>query len=89
MTPRFKASVLCAMLLMPGALCLRAQNDSQKADAPKAGQSGSAVGNDKNKEPFPQVPRITAEEVQRLAKDKGNVVLVDTDDSECLRIRAH
>lgn len=32
--------------------------------------------------PFPQVPRITAEEVERQIKDKGKVVLVDTDDSE-------
>jgi rhodanese-related sulfurtransferase len=34
----------------------------------------------KEADPFPQVPRITAEEVQRLAKDGGKVVLVGTDD---------
>jgi rhodanese-related sulfurtransferase len=34
----------------------------------------------KEVDPFPQVPRITADEVQRLAKVSGKVVLVDTDD---------
>ena len=34
----------------------------------------------KEAEPFPLVPRIAAEEVQRLVKDSGKMVLVDTDD---------
>ena len=51
-------------------------NSPQQAASKKAGQDTSA----KQAEPFPQVPRITAEEVQRLLKEKGSVVLVDTDD---------
>ena len=64
------------LMLMPGAVSTRAQASS----AAKADQHASASAKDKI--PLPQVPRITAEEVQRLIKEKGNVVLVDTDDSE-------
>ncbi|MGD0957600.1 MAG: rhodanese-like domain-containing protein [Candidatus Acidiferrales bacterium] len=71
-----------ALVLMPAALSSRAlpKDSLQAASAAKAGHDTSASA--KETEPFPQVPRITAEEVERLAKDKGNVVLVDTDDSE-------
>jgi rhodanese-related sulfurtransferase len=69
------------MLLVPGVLWSHSPNKPQ-GDRVKASQSGPAAANDKVQEPFPQVPRITAEEVQRVAKEKGNVVLVDTDDSE-------
>ena len=82
MTPIRKTAVLCAMLLVPGVLWSHSQKDPQKGDAAKASQSGPAAANDKDKEPLPQVPRITAEAVQQVAKDKGNVVLVDTDDPE-------
>jgi rhodanese-related sulfurtransferase len=75
-------AVLCAMLLVPGVLWSHSQKDPQKGEAAKASQSGSAAAHDKDKEPLPQVPRITAEEVQRVVKENGNVVLVDTDDSE-------
>jgi rhodanese-related sulfurtransferase len=34
----------------------------------------------KEAEPFPEVARVTAEQVERLAKDGGKVVFVDTDD---------
>jgi quinohemoprotein ethanol dehydrogenase len=44
----------------------------------KDGQSQSS--SQKEPEPFPEVPRITAEEVQQLLKSRTNVVLVDTDD---------
>ena len=64
------------LMLMPAAVSTRAQASS----AAKADQHASASAKDKI--PLPQVPRITAEEVQRLIKEKGNVVLVDTDDSE-------
>jgi rhodanese-related sulfurtransferase len=82
MNPTGKTVVLCAMLLVPGVLWSHAQKDPQKGDAARASQSGAAAANDQDKEPFPLVPRITAEEVQRMVKDKANVVLVDTDDSE-------
>lgn len=70
------------LMLMPAALSSHAlPNDSpQASSAAKANQNNSASA--KEKIPLPQVPRITAEEVQRQMKDKGNVVLVDTDDSE-------
>ena len=61
------------LMLMPAAVSTRAQASS-------ADQKTSASAKDKIS--LPQVPRITAEEVQRLIKEKGNVVLVDTDDSE-------
>ena len=74
--------LLGAFVLLPAAISSRTfpESSRQAASAAKAGQSASASSKDAI--PFPQVPRITAEEVERLAKDKGNVVLVDTDDSE-------
>ncbi|HXQ26316.1 MAG TPA: rhodanese-like domain-containing protein [Candidatus Acidoferrales bacterium] len=82
MKPRFFASFLLGtLMLMPAALSSRAwPKHPQQAASAKAGPGSSASA--KETLPFPQVPRITAEEVERLAKDKGNVVLVDTDDSE-------
>jgi rhodanese-related sulfurtransferase len=69
------------LMLVPAGLAPRAmQKNSQPAAAAKGNQGSSASA--KDADPFPQVPRITAEEVQRLAKEKGNVILVDTDDSE-------
>jgi len=56
-----------------------AQSGSQKGTPAPAGPGKAASA--KDAEPFPQVPRIAAEEVQRLMKD-GKVVLVDTDDPE-------
>jgi len=55
-------------------------DSQQAASAANAGHDSSASA--KDEEPFPQVPRITGEEVERLAKDKGKVVIVDTDDPE-------
>ena len=82
MRPQLLAGFLFGMLMLvpaglaPGAM----QKNSQPAAAAKGNQGSSASA--KDADPFPQVPRITAEEVQRLAKEKGNVILVDTDDSE-------
>lgn len=68
-------------MLMAASLSSRALPEhSQQAASAKAGQGASAPG--KDAVPFPQVPRITAEEVERVAKEKGNVVFVDTDDPE-------
>jgi rhodanese-related sulfurtransferase len=74
--------LLGGLVLIPAAISSRTfpESSQQAASAAKAGQSASAASKDAI--PFPQVPRITAEEVERLAKDKGNIVLVDTDDSE-------
>ncbi|MGD1211108.1 MAG: rhodanese-like domain-containing protein [Candidatus Acidiferrales bacterium] len=82
MKPQFFAVFLLGtLMLMPAALSSRALPEyPQQAPSAKTGQGASASA--KDKEPFPQVPRITGEEVERLAKDKGNVVLVDTDDPE-------
>lgn len=56
------------------------QSQPSVESAPKKdGQNQSS--SQKEPEPFPEVPRLTAEEVQQLLKSKANVVLVDTDDS--------
>ncbi|HXJ17884.1 MAG TPA: rhodanese-like domain-containing protein [Candidatus Polarisedimenticolia bacterium] len=76
--------LLGSLVLMPSGLSARTSrtNSQQKSSTAKSNNGASASAKDaKEKLPFPQVPRITAEEVQRLMKDKGNVVLVDTDDS--------
>jgi rhodanese-related sulfurtransferase len=73
--------LLAALMLVPAAFFSRAEpNNSSQASS--AGKNQNASASAKEKIPFPQVPRITAEEVRRLIKEKGNVVLVDTDDSE-------
>jgi rhodanese-related sulfurtransferase len=85
MKARFFAGLfLASLLLMPAALSSRAaqnpsQKDSQRSASP-SGKDGSASSKDPL--PFPQVPRITAEEVEKQIRVKGDVVLVDTDDSE-------
>ena len=67
MKRRLVAAILFGLALLVSAwACARASQE-------KPTQSKEA-------DTFPQVPRITAEEVQRLAKDNGKVVLVDTDD---------
>jgi len=80
MKPRSFADLLLgAVVLMQAPLSAYAlPNHPEQTSSQKAGQSAQASA--KDTQPFPQVPRITAEEVERLAKDKGNVVLVDTDD---------
>lgn len=84
MKPQLGTGFLLALLVfmfMPSGLSARTpQKSSQPDPAAKANQNNSTTA--KEKIPLPQVPRITAEEVQRLMKEKGNVVLVDTDDSE-------
>ena len=81
MKPQFFAVFLLGtLMLMPAVLSSSAlPKYPQQAPSAKTGQGASASA--KDKEPFPQVPRITGEEVERLAKNKGNVVLVDADDS--------
>jgi rhodanese-related sulfurtransferase len=74
---RFGWFALAAIFLMAfGSLSSKAsQQDGSKA---KTNERNSSSASDS--QPLAQVPRITAEEVQRLVKENGNVVFVDTDD---------
>lgn len=76
MKPQFTKGIAFGLaLLTPGLIfSMGISAQSQASAVPKAGQEQSAPA--KDSEPFPQVPRITAEEVQRLAKDEGKVVRV-------------
>ena len=56
------------------------QSQASVEAAPKKDEPSQASAK-KEPEPFPEVPRIMAEEVQQLLNLKANVVLVDTDDS--------
>jgi rhodanese-related sulfurtransferase len=73
--------VLGALMLATAGLSARAlpNGSQQTARAAKADHDNSASAKDEL--PFPKAPRITAEEVERLIKDKKDVVIVDTDDS--------
>lgn len=76
------APLLCLPFLMPAPGASRSlQGGSQQKAASLQKNATSQSSDAKETEPFPQVPRITAEEVQRLLMSKANVVLVDTDDS--------
>lgn len=72
MKVRFLAGFLLgSALFLPAATLSQNSNKSdQKAASP-----------DKDKVPFPNAPRIKAEDVAQLMKD-GKVVIVDTDDPE-------
>jgi rhodanese-related sulfurtransferase len=83
MKPQFSAILsLGALVLMPAALSSRTlpKNSQQASSTAKSDKSNSASS--KDSVPYPQAPRITAEEVERQIKDKGNVIIVDTDDSD-------
>lgn len=71
--------VLGALALLALAVSARPlpKNSEQGSSAARSGDTAAA----KDKLPFPEVPRITAEEVEQRIKTKGDVVLVDTDDS--------
>lgn len=82
MKPHVWAGLLLVLLMLnPAGLSSRTlpRNSQQGASAAKSAQGASAA--EKDPLPFPEVPRIKAEEVQSLMKEKGNVILVDTDDS--------
>jgi rhodanese-related sulfurtransferase len=90
MKPQFWAGFLLGLLaLTPAGVFARSPQNSQNSQ--NNSQSNSAGNKDdkgpgsaKGAQPFPQVPRISAEEVERLAKDK-KVVIVDTDDPEAYK----
>ena len=69
-----------SLALMPATVSSRPLPKKAQQGANSA-KSGSAANSAKEKLPYPNVPRITAEEVEHLVKTKGNVVIVDTDDS--------
>jgi rhodanese-related sulfurtransferase len=74
-------SLLSLLLLTPalGASRVRPGGLHQKSPSPQ--RSGAPESSHaKDAEPLAQVPRITAEELQRLLKSNEHVVLVDTDD---------
>jgi len=79
---RFMGGLFFALIvLVPSEPFSRAlQRESQALASAKTNQDKPAPAKDTL--PFPQVPRMTAQDVQRLTKGNGNVVLVDTDDPE-------
>jgi len=83
-----KAEVLSSFVIAGLVLCWMAypsrasQKDSQSQQANADSQPAQNGANAKDALPFPDVPRIKAEEVEKMIKEKGSVVLVDTDDSE-------
>jgi rhodanese-related sulfurtransferase len=83
MKPPFFAGILLLALLMLVPLSVNA--GPMPANAQQANSSAQTGANSsksaKETLPFPKAPRITAEEVERLLKDKKDVVIVDTDDS--------
>ena len=80
MNRRSMAATVLGLMLIPGFFPRILHQESAAVASITGNQGKSAQA--KDAEPFPEVPRITAEEVQRLASDKGKVVLVDTDDPE-------
>jgi len=72
MKARFLAGFLIASIALIPAIA-SPQNSSKSDQKPSA--------SDKDKIPFPNAPRIKAEDVAQLIKD-GKVVIVDTDDPE-------
>jgi rhodanese-related sulfurtransferase len=68
---------LGALALVPAVSARPLPKNSQDSAASKSSGTASA----KEKLPFPDVPRITAQEVEQRIKDKQDVVIVDTDDS--------
>jgi len=80
MKPQLWAGFFLGSLMLVAAVSSHAlpNGSAQGSSAAKTDQHASASSTTE-KVPLPQVPRITAEEVQRLIKDKGNVVLFDTD----------
>lgn len=80
--PTFAGIVLCAIaVLFPADLSAAPlpAGSWQATSAAKANQDAAKPAKDQL--PYPKAPRIKAEEVQRLLKDKQDVIIVDTDDS--------
>jgi len=70
------------LALIPAGLAARSSQNAQKNSGNSQADKNSKNSKDaKDPLPFPQAPRITAEEVEPLMKE-GKVVIVDTDDPE-------
>lgn len=84
---QFLAALLLAVLILaplPAASRTPQPAPQQKPAPPaKSGdvQSTAAKSADKEEQPYPQVLRITAEEVKRMIEQKADIVVVDTRDS--------
>lgn len=79
-----KTQILAGIAL--GTLALWPATSSAKpqpknTEQSSASKSSGAKASAKDPLPFPDVPRITAQDVEQQIKNKGDVVLVDTDDS--------
>ncbi len=79
-----KAQILAGIVL--GSLALIPAAASARPLPKKSGQASSTAkstdtASASDKLPFPDVPRITAQEVERRIAEKQDVVIVDTDDS--------
>ncbi|MBZ5694652.1 MAG: rhodanese-like domain-containing protein [Acidobacteriia bacterium] len=82
MKPQWLARFLVgALVLMPVGLSSHSLPNGSQQSSPPAKTGNNASASTKDELPFPQVPRITAEQVMSLMKEKGKVVLVDTDDA--------
>ncbi len=82
MKPQWLARLLVgALLLIPAGICSRSLAKGSQQGSPSAKTGNAAAASTKDPLPFPQVPRITAEQVMNLMKEKGKIVVVDTDDS--------
>lgn len=77
----FARFLAAALFLIPVGICSRSLAKGSQQSALPAKAENDATASTKDTLPFPQVPRITAEQVMSLMKEKGKVVVVDTDDS--------
>lgn len=81
MKPQWLARFLAgALVLMLVGLSSRTSPAGSQQNSPPAKTGNGASASTKDELPFPQVPRITAEQVMSLMKEEGKVVIVDNDD---------
>ncbi len=69
---------LGSLALLPAAISARPLTKNSQPASPTTKSDAASA---KDKLPFPDVPRITAEQVEQRIKTKGDVIIVDTDDS--------
>ena len=83
MKAEFLAGLLLALLILAPVpvACRTAPATSQEKGAPPAKNGEDRSSGAKDAQSFPQVLRISAEEVKRMLEEKAKMVLVDTRDS--------